>query len=52
MGAHVPSASRTPIGVAAANRKQSLQKVFLWMVRWNLTREFYKVSAKIVIFSS
>ena len=41
MGAPVPSASRAPIGVAAANRKQNLHLVIWGFSTEELTREFY-----------
>ena len=41
MGARVPSASRTAIGVAAANRKEPRRDGYLRKLVWKITREFY-----------
>ena len=41
MGAHVASASRTAIGVAAANRKEPRRDGYLRKLVWKITREFY-----------
>ena len=41
MGAHVPSASRTAIGVAAANRKEPRRDGYLRKPFGKITREFY-----------